>query len=272
MMFDMATIFVFLQLLGLVIGFGIPWSERRCTRSLSATSYFPPAEEETVVRVGRFEVHAYEQERELSSLDPLRILMQDIASGWGNGKHPTTQLCLECINDAVKPGDLVLDYGTGSGILSILSMRLGARRCYAVDIDEDSLRAAERNCQLNGYRVPEDVDVTHTKYVYIGNDRFEDLADVTVANILPGPLSRLVAPLWGLSKPGGLLILSGMRPSELNAIRGIYAPFVDLDTERVLQQSHEIFGPWVAWTVRWSVMSAEDSRLARDRLTEASMN
>lgn len=222
-----------------------------------------------LVKIGQFEIRSVEK----SVLNPSQelktdniITMQDIASGWGNGKHPTTRLCLEYILRSVKPGAAVLDYGTGSGILSILSKKLGAKSCVAVDIDEDSLRAAETNARLNGYSVPEDIDVVHTKHVYIGESRFP-LADVTVANILPGPLSRLVAPLWGLSKPGGALCLSGLRPAELRAIRSIYAPFVQLDTESISELSHETYGPWVSWVVRFKVMGDEERREARDRLS-----
>lgn len=223
--------------------------------------------------LGDFTIEAFEQE--MSKAQPMTsssrtIYMQDVASGWGNGKHPTTRLCLDFLLDNVKFGDTVLDYGTGSGILSILSKKLGSAKCLAVDIDEDSLRAAKRNAELNGYSSPGDIDVIHTKHIYIGDDSFP-LSDVTVANILPGPLSRLVAPLWGLSKPGAQLCLSGMRPHELPAIRRLYEPFVDTETERVTELAHETFGPWVAWRVKFKTMSSEERREARNRLTELSM-
>lgn len=226
----------------------------------------------TIVKVGRFEIRSLEAE-ETSLVPSLEddsvIQMHDVASGWGNGLHPTTRLCLDFVLDAVKAGDDVLDYGTGSGILSILSLRLGARHVVSVDIDDDSLRAAANNAVLNGFDDGR-MDVVHTRHVYIGEKRFP-LADVTVANILPGPLSRLVAPLWGLSKPGALLCLSGMRPAELAAIRSIYVPFVDLSTEQVRRATHPDFGEWVAWSVRFKVMSETEKRQARDSLTELAM-
>lgn len=114
--------------------------------------------------------------------DPVVIQLGEITSGWGNGAHPTTRLCLEFISEYVQQGDKVLDYGTGSGVLSILAAKRGASRCVAVDIDEETLRAAEQNAVLNG--VGDILDVVHTKYVYVGEDRFP-ICDITVANILP---------------------------------------------------------------------------------------
>lgn len=225
----------------------------------------------TCIKVGRFEIRSVDEEDSSTQLllDDSIIQMQDIASGWGNGKHPTTQMCLDFVHETVKPGATLLDYGTGSGILSILALRCGAERAIAVDIDEDSLRAAQKNALLNGYGASR-IDVVHTKHVYIGEERFP-LSDITIANILPGPLSRLVAPLWGLSKPGARLCLSGMRPAELPAIRNIYAPFVDLSTESTRQLSHPIFGDWVAWSVSFKVMSEQERRATRDKLTELAM-
>ena len=110
------------------------------------------------------------------------IQLGEIASGWGNGAHPTTKLCLEFIAKHVQKGDKVLDYGTGSGVLSILAAKRGASHCVAVDIDEETLKAAEQNAILNN--VQDILDVVHTKYVYVGEDRFP-ICDVTVANILP---------------------------------------------------------------------------------------
>jgi ribosomal protein L11 methylase PrmA len=229
------------------------------------------------VRVGKFKIRGVEQEQRQQEQgkekDENIIFLQDIASGWGNGQHPTTKLCLNFISKNVKVGDVVLDYGTGSGILAILSKRLGAQKVYAVDIDEDSLRAAQKNVILNGYSCPSDIDVVHTKYVYIGSDQFAQQADITVANILPGPLSRLTSILWALTKPGpkGKLCLSGMRPHELPAIRRIYSPFVDLNTEEVEEMAHETYGSWVSWVCSFKEFTPEEKQAATDLLMEQAM-
>lgn len=128
------------------------------------------------------------------------IHLVDTGSGWGDGSHPTTRMCVEFVHEYVREGDVVVDYGCGSGILSIVAANRGARRCIAIDVDEDCLRAAQRNVQIN--RLENMVDVLHTARVVPGDLSYPQ-ADVTVANILPGPLTRLVAALWLSTKPGG---------------------------------------------------------------------
>ena len=197
------------------------------------------------VTVGGFTIISSEDEKvsqnnsNLSSGNKF-IKLVDIRSGWGNGAHPTTKLCLDFVASCVSnSGISLLDYGTGSGILSILAAKLGASKCIAVDVDEDSLRAARRNIAINN--VDSIVEVIHTKYIYLGDDSFSE-SDITIANILPGALNRLGGTIWMLTKPGGLICLSGMRPHELAAIRTIYSPYVDLHTEQIEEQSHELYG------------------------------
>ena len=68
---------------------------------------------------------------------------------FGTGTHPTTQLCLEMIEDFIQPGQTMFDIGCGSGILSIAAIRLGAERIIAVDIDPASVASTQENCALN---------------------------------------------------------------------------------------------------------------------------
>jgi hypothetical protein len=196
--------------------------------------------------IGLFQIIAEECD-DISSINLENVLnlekdiirLMDVGSGWGNGAHPTTKLCMNFIQKIIRKGDKLLDYGTGSGILSIAAAKLGASHCIAVDIDEDTLVAAEMNGRVNG--VSDILDVVHTRSVYVGEERFP-ISDVTVANILPGPLSMLSATLWSFTAPGGIMCLSGMRPHELPAIRKIYIPFVDLETEEINSDSHHIYG------------------------------
>lgn len=118
------------------------------------------------------------------------IKLVGVELGWGDGSHPTTQLCFEVICDFVKPGMNVLDYGTGSGILSILAAKIGAEKCTAVDIDEETLLVAEENVNING--VAEQVNVVHTKSIYFGDDCTPQ-CDFTVANILPVQFQHIFA-------------------------------------------------------------------------------
>jgi ribosomal protein L11 methyltransferase len=109
-----------------------------------------------------------------------------------------------------------LDYGTGSGILSIFAIKSGAKKCLAVDIDEETLDSATENVALND--LSNQINVIHTRSVYLGDNKFP-LFDITIANILPGALTRLTAVLCLLTKPDGLLCLSGIRPVQLPAIK-----------------------------------------------------
>lgn len=69
---------------------------------------------------------------------------------FGTGSHPTTQLCLELLEDAVSGGETALDLGCGSGILAIAALRLGARRVVGVDIDPKAVDVAYENAAMNG--------------------------------------------------------------------------------------------------------------------------
>jgi ribosomal protein L11 methylase PrmA len=144
--------------------------------------------------IGSFQIIADEMEvpesdNRISNEDDKTIYLLNVGSGWGNGAHPTTRLCLDFVARNVRKGDSFLDYGTGSGILSIAAAKLGATHCVAVDIDEDTLLAARRNAEING--VSDKLDIVHTKLVYIGEDRFP-VCDVTVANILPVSADRVI--------------------------------------------------------------------------------
>jgi len=167
------------------------------------------------ISVGPYQILSYNDLLELHEdvvLPNNTIRLVDIRSGWGNGAHPTTQLCLDFVLSKVRRDDVFLDYGCGSGILSILAAKLGASRCMSVDIDEDSLTATRTNAAMNG--VAEVLQVVHTKEVYIGEGE-QRLADVAVANILPGPLSRLGRSLVTRTTSQSLLLYTVLHSKSL---------------------------------------------------------
>ena len=153
-------------------------------------------------------------------------------NGWGTGVHPTTRLCLEWLGDhGIKDGDILLDYGCGSGILSIAALHFGASRCIGVDIEAEALVTAERNIELNGWDGR--FQGLHTREVLPYDVCPPRGASLCVANILIGQLVRpsMVAALTTNLDDGGLLCLSGIRPGEVDALREAYTGFEWLDDQ-----------------------------------------
>ncbi len=138
----------------------------------------------------------------------------DPGMAFGTGLHPSTQLCMAAMEDAVKPGDRVLDAGCGSGILSIAAARLGAGQIDAFDIDPIAVRATEENVSLN------ELPVAIRAFASAGPDGapFWNPAgqprpawDVILVNILPHIiLALLEAGLHTYLAPGGRMILAGI--------------------------------------------------------------
>ncbi len=152
--------------------------------------------------------------------DPAAInIVLDPGAAFGTGSHPTTRLCLAWLEDNVVPGDVVLDYGCGSGILAIAALKLGAASAVAVDVDPLALQAARYNAGRN--RVALDVRD--------GREKLERTARITVANILANPL-RLLAPLLAAhTQPGGAIALSGILAEQARDVISAYSPWAGLD-------------------------------------------
>ena len=126
----------------------------------------------------------------------------------------------------------VLDLGTGSGVLAIAAARALHRRVLATDIDISAVHVAHANARLN--RVSAMVEVVKADGVAAPDLRRQAPFDLVFANILLGPLLRLAAPLRQLTAAGGRIILSGIVPSQANAVIAAYRPFalerrLDLD-------------------------------------------
>ena len=152
--------------------------------------------------------------------EAVNILM-DPGAAFGTGWHPTTRLCLGWLERQVGSGDLVLDYGCGSGILAIAAMKLGARAATGVDVDPRALEAARYNASVNGVRLE----------VLEAGAAIADTATITVANILANPL-RVLAPLIAArTRSGGRIALSGILDEQAAEVVQAYAPHVRLDIE-----------------------------------------
>lgn len=150
--------------------------------------------------------------------DAVNVIL-DPGSAFGTGSHPTTRLCLAWLERSVRPGDRVLDYGCGSGILAIAAMKLGAADARAVDIDPLALEAARYNARANDVRV-EVIDAHHG---------VPDDASITVANILANPLRMLAPTIASHTRPGGAIALSGILEAQAAEVIAAYAPWATIE-------------------------------------------
>ncbi|MFI3227477.1 MAG: 50S ribosomal protein L11 methyltransferase [Clostridia bacterium] len=137
------------------------------------------------------------------------ILEIDPSSSFGTGSHETTKLCIETLENYVQDGDHILDMGTGSGILSVAALLLGAKDIVALDIDQNSIKIAKENLEKNNLS-----DFT----LYCGNviddgelcEKIADKYDVVVANIVADVIIGMKEILYSNVKDGGFLITSGI--------------------------------------------------------------
>ena len=126
----------------------------------------------------------------------------DPGLAFGSGLHPTTQLCLELLENMALTDQSVFDVGTGSGILAMAAWKLGARPILAVDNDDVAVRVAQENFTLNG--------VTAETAVGSANDNMGQTWQIVIANIIAPVLTEILPDLVAAVTEGGQLILSGM--------------------------------------------------------------
>lgn len=133
------------------------------------------------------------------------VITLDPGRAFGTGEHETTRLCLRALERLVRPGDAVVDVGTGSGVLAIAAARLGAASVVAIDNDPEAVMVAQENVEVNGLE----------RYVRVvegslGGDLLKPhSADVVVLNISSVALEELADEVVAALKPGGYFVGSG---------------------------------------------------------------
>lgn len=162
------------------------------------------------------------------------VIELDPGMAFGTGTHETTRLCSQFLEQYVKNGDTVIDVGCGTGILSIIAVKLGAKHAEAVDIDDVAARVSRENCEING--VTDSINVRKGVLADIEPQK----ADIVVANIIADVVISLSELIPQYLKKGGLLLTSGIIRERKEDVIQIYKA---LGFELI--NSEEI-GEWVA--------------------------
>jgi len=178
------------------------------------------------VAAGRFVVHGA-HDRTRVPLNHIGIEIE-AALAFGTGHHGTTRGCLLALDAICKAMPLaktrprILDVGTGSGVLAIAAARALHAHVLATDIDAFAVRTARSNASHN--RAGSLLSVVLADGVGARTIRTHALYHLIFANILLGPLKRIATPLRRLAAPGGRVVLSGILPSQANAVIAAYRP------------------------------------------------
>lgn len=154
--------------------------------------------------------------------DPSAVnVMLDPGLAFGTGTHPTTALCLTWLDGLDLVGKTVVDFGCGSGILSLAALKLGAKKVIGIDIDPQALQASLENAKRN--------QCEDRLELFLPKDQPEFKADVVVANILAGPLRELAPVIIEYVASNGVLALSGVLEDQAQELQTIYGEFCQMD-------------------------------------------
>lgn len=171
----------------------------------------------------------------------------DPGTAFGTGTHETTQLCIRQIKKYIKPGDRVLDVGTGSGILAITALKLGAGLAFGTDLDENAITASLENAERNNIS-REQFEVVCGNI--IDDENIQALAgtecyDIVVANILAPVIIMLCPVIAKHMKKGAYFITSGIINTWEQQVKDAYAGNSDFEYVETTYQ-----GEWVSITYR----------------------
>jgi ribosomal protein L11 methyltransferase len=173
------------------------------------------------------------------------VIEIDPGTSFGTGAHETTKLCITGIKNYMKPEAVVMDAGSGSGILSILAKKLGAKEVIGIDIDVIATASAIENAEVNQLPIAEGSLKFVTGNIIeddgirrqLGRNKY----DMVVANILADVIIPLSEVIGENLKPGGIFISSGIINTKENAVREA------LEKNRFKVLSVNKMGDWVSF-------------------------
>ena len=169
------------------------------------------------------------------------IIHIDPGTAFGTGMHETTQLCIRQLKKYVTKDTELLDVGTGSGILSIIALKLGARHAVGTDLDPCAVPAVEENKEVNGIPVEAfDMMIGNIIDDRVGYEKY----DIVTANILADVLVPLTPVIVHQMKPGAVYITSGILDVKEEVVKeAVVAAGLE-----VVEVTHQ--GEWVSVTAR----------------------
>lgn len=185
---------------------------------------------------------------EIPEADKDKMLIQiDPGTAFGTGQHETTQLCIRQLRKYMTPGAKVLDVGTGSGILGITALKLGAGEVFGTDLDENAIVAVGENMEAN--------DISGDKFQVLQGNIIDDrdvqdragyeCYDIVVANILAPVIIMLQEEIAVHLKKGGIFITSGIIDMKEEAVKEALAGNEQLE---IIETTYQ--GEWVSITCR----------------------
>lgn len=174
------------------------------------------------------------------------IIHIDPGTAFGTGMHETTQLCMRQLKKYVNADTEILDVGTGSGILSIVAIKLGARHAVGTDLDPCAISATKENLEVNEI-APEKMDVMIGNIIddkkiqdQVGYEKY----DIVAANILADVLVPLTPVIINQMKKGGIYITSGIIDEKEDCV----VEAVKAAGLEIVEVTHQ--GEWVSVTAR----------------------
>ena len=163
------------------------------------------------------------------------IIRLEPGCAFGTGTHQTTQLCMKALEKYLKSGDKVADIGTGSGILSVLAMKLGASSAYGCDIDDTVIDVAKENARKNGVECTFELNSA---------DKLHDKFDFVCANILHFVLAEIMGDLKNIMKTGAYMSLSGI----LEEKKQMVLDAIIREKLKIIEEIHQ--DQWTSYVVK----------------------